>query len=105
MYEIKQGWATSTERTCRYTSLACFRMAIISPTTVIPSSFMISLLRSSSMFFWILQGRRQQKLTFQATILTNPSMTLQGPGKFFQWSERKDNFKEEDGQLKNMKYK
>lgn len=38
----------------RCTTLACLRMAMMSPTTVTPSSFMISLLRSSSMLFWIL---------------------------------------------------
>lgn len=54
--------ASSREPTWRCTTLACLRMAMMSPTTVTPSSFMISLLRSSSMLFWILQGRVTSEL-------------------------------------------
>lgn len=49
--------------TWRCTTLACLRMAMMSPTTVTPNSFMISLLRSNSMLFWILQGRVSNKAT------------------------------------------
>lgn len=49
--------------TWRCTTLACLRMAMMSPTTVTPSSFMISLLRSSSMLFWILQRRVSSEAT------------------------------------------
>lgn len=53
--------------TCLWTTLACLRMAMMSPTTVMPRSIMMSLLRSISMFFWILQQHKWKKKKILAT--------------------------------------
>lgn len=63
--------------TWRCTTLACLRIAMMSPTTVTPSSFMISLLRSSSMLFWILQGRTVMRPCPASSYLLLPN--LPGP--------------------------